>query len=202
MAKPLNQPGEKIDFKALFGRFHQKLTIALAAVILVVGGYFILWPKYQYVSANSSQVFSALKKEESKRADYVKSLNDLIANYKKVNRQEIGKLKTLLPSDKDFPGLFVQLQGLAEENNFLLSNVSINEMPEGAKTAAVSASAAAKKLSININLIGGKVTGYENFKSFLSSLEKNLRLFDVEAVYFTPQSAKYSLTLFTYYLPQ
>lgn len=221
MAKPEKQQKEKINFKVLFSRFYQMITIGLAVIILVVGGYFILLPKYRQVSANSLQVSAALKKEESKRIDYLKNLKELISNHKKINQQEVGKLKTLLPANKDLPGLFVQLQGLAEENNFLLSSVNINEMPDGSGTKAEkikieeegttaasasgqkkAVSGAIKKLSVNINLVGNKVTGYEAFKSFLSALEQNLRLFDIEAIYFTPQSPKYSLTLFTYYLPQ
>jgi len=86
-----------------------------------------------------------------------------------------------------------------------LSGLTISELPDAAAAAAEQkkpASSAVKKLSISVNLMGGKTTGYENLKSFLSSLEQNLRLFDVEAVYFTPQSSKYSLTLLTYYLPE
>ncbi|OGY47418.1 MAG: hypothetical protein A3J65_00100 [Candidatus Buchananbacteria bacterium RIFCSPHIGHO2_02_FULL_45_11b] len=206
MAKPLSQPTkEKIDLKVLFSRFYLTITAVLIAVILASGGYFFLWPKYQEVRANSSRVYEALLKEEAKRADYEKTLKDLIAGYKKINKQEINKLKILLPAGKDFSGLFAQLQGLAEENNFLLSGLTISELPDAAAAAAEQkkpASSAVKKLSISVNLMGGKTTGYENLKSFLSSLEQNLRLFDVEAVYFTPQSSKYSLTLLTYYLPE
>lgn len=203
MAKIFSQPEQKNDLKILFSRFYLIITAVLVAVILAVGVYFILLPKYWQARANSSQVYQALIKEEAKRADYVKTLGELIANYKKINSQEVNKLKTLLPPGKDFAGLFVQLQGLAEENNFLLSSVNISEMPDQTPAAGQKKSAnTVKKLSVNVNLIGGKTSGYENFKSFLASLEQNLRLFDVEAVYFTPQSPKYGLTLFTYYLPE
>ena len=41
---------------------------------------------------------------------------------------------------------------------------------------------------------------YPAFKALLDSIEYNLRLLDVNAVYFSPETNNYSLNVFTYYV--
>ena len=54
-----------------------------------------------------------------------------------------------------------------------------------------------KRLGVSINLLGDS---YGAFKRLLEVLEVNVRLFDVNSVFFAPDSDSYSLNFFTYYL--
>lgn len=195
--------------KAFFSRYFRVLAGVLALLILVLGGYFFVLPKYYQARGATSQTLTLLSAEAEKRRDYLEALKQLAVNYQKINQAEVNRLKAILPTDKDLPGLFVQLQALAEENNFLLADLNISELADrqaagsllAAEPAAAKKSAGGqlKKLAINLNLVGSKSSGYPELKRFLDAVEQNLRLFDVEAVYFSPDSPKYSLTLFTYY---
>ena len=78
----------------------------------------------------------------------------------------------------------------------MLAGVTINEIPEDETAAQL------QKLTVNVELIGTLGNSYPEVKNFLSDLEKNLRIFDVNAVYFSPDSNTYSVNLFTYYYPQ
>ena len=160
--------------------------------------YFILEPKYQEVGIGGRYDLDNLKQEFTKRQEYLKDLKTLADNYQEVNQVDIEKLKKILPEEKDIPELFVQLQALAEEHNFLLVSVSINESAEAVKKKT--GTEGIKKLSISLNLISSGETGdYDELKEFLTTLEHNLRLFDVNAVYFSPDSPNYTLDIFTYY---
>ncbi len=54
------------------------------------------------------------------------------------------------------------------------------------------------KLNITLNLMGSE-NNYLDIKSFLTALESNLRLFDVNAVYFSPGTPTFTVNLTTYY---
>ncbi|MFA6215883.1 MAG: type 4a pilus biogenesis protein PilO [Patescibacteria group bacterium] len=180
-------------------KYYKSITFIFVGLILFLGYYFILEPKYNEVGVGGKYNLSTMQEELNKRKAYLDNLRKLNNNYQNINQTEIEKLKQILPSDQDIPGLFVQLQSLAEESGLLLAGVSINEVPEAKKIAKGSSEAVIKKLNVSLNLISTGKGSYEEVKIFLTALEDNLRLFDVNSVYFAPDSANYSINLFTYY---
>ena len=157
-------------------------------------------PKYEQVGVGGSYNLSAVKAEVNKRQDYLNNLNELINDYQKISQADVGRIKNVLPADKDVAGLFVQLQEIAEKNNLLLASVNINETPEA--ITAQDAKSQIKQISVNLGLVNPAVNSYQKIKNFLSDLELNLRLFDISAVYFTPGDKTFSVNLVTYYLGQ
>ena len=178
-------------------RYYRLVTFILIVVIVALSYHFILEPKYRQVGSGGKFSLAALKQEVVKRQEHLNDLKRLIANYQNISQTDIDRLKKILPKGKDIPGLFVQFQALAEENNLLLASVSINETPE--TLIAKETAGTISKLDISLDLVGAGGSDYEGIKEFLASLENNLRLFDVNAVYFNPDSTVYSVDLFTYY---
>ena len=198
MAKSVtDQKKKNLQLKLAFARYYKWITLLIIIAIIALSYFYILEPKYQQVGIGGKYNLASLENELAKRKDYLDNLKQLVANYQKVSQEEIEKLKAILPEEKDIPGLFVQLQALAEEQGFLLASVSINEMSENViKNEAPSG---LQKLNISLNLIGRGESSYDEVKGFLSALEYNLRLFDVNAVYFSPDSPDYTINLYTYY---
>ena len=119
----------------------------------------------------------------------------MVARYQQISQADIVRLEKTLPLKKDVASLFVQFQALAEKHQFRLLSVNIDDAID--RTAATTAAAGVQQLNVSLNLAGGS---YVNLKEFLASIESNLRLFDINAVYFSPDSSSYSMNLFTYYL--
>ncbi len=190
---------KNLRLKLAIFRYYKLITVFLVILIVFLSYYFILEPKYQQVGVGGRYNLDTLKDKLSERERYLENLKKLTANYQKISQADINNLKNILPNQKDIPGIFVQLQALAEEYNFLLSGVSINEVPKEVKKGKESPEKISK-LNISLNLIGSGESGnYAELKDFLSALEDNLRLFDVNAVYFTPDSPNYSINIFSYY---
>ena len=188
---------ENYQLQLLLFRYYKLITAVLIMLIVVGGYYLILRPKYEQVGLGGQYNLETLEKERAKRQAYLQNLKELIANYQKVNQADIDKLKKILPAEKDIPGLFVQLQALTEKYNLLLAGININEAPaEGQENKTPGE---IKRLNVSLNLIGLGGDPYAEVKEFLSGLEYNLRLFDINAVYFSPDSPVYSVNLFTYY---
>jgi len=92
-------------------------------------------------------------------------------------------LKEILPKEKDISSLFVQFQALAVENGFFLSNIAVDEAPDQKEEAGKNIPQEVKKLNITLELIGDQRRGYTQLKEFIDSLERNLRLFNVNSNY-------------------
>jgi len=187
-------------------RYYRLITALLVVVIIFLSYQFILEPKYQQVSLGGQYNLATLEEELNKRETYLKSLKELSGNYQKISQDQIENLKKILPAEKDIPSLFVQLQTLTKQYNLMLATISINETSETPPTKKNKAQEETspvqeiKKMDISLNLIGEEgENNYLAIKEFLSALENNLRLFDVNSVYFNPTSANYSINLFTYY---
>ncbi|MFA6255493.1 MAG: hypothetical protein WC675_05760 [Patescibacteria group bacterium] len=187
-------------------RYHKLITALLVILIIFLSYQFILEPKYQQVSLGGRYNLATLEEELNKRETYLNSLKELAGNYQKISQEQVENLKKILPAEKDIPSLFVQLQALTEQHNLILATISINEISEASSTKKSKVqeetppAPGIKKLDISLNLIGKEGgNNYLAVKEFLTTLESNLRLFDVNSVYFSPTSANYSINLFTYY---
>ncbi|MFA5021889.1 MAG: type 4a pilus biogenesis protein PilO [Patescibacteria group bacterium] len=198
MAEVKDEKNKKdLQLKLAVLRYYKLVTVLLLIVIGTLSYYFILEPKYQAVGIGGKYNLDTLNQDLNKRQNYLSNLQKLIANYQKISQEQVAKLSEILPPKEDIPDLFIQLQNLAQEQNLLLSSISINEVPDTAQ--AKNANSQIKKLSISLNLIGGKGDSYSEIKQFLAALEYNLRLFDVNSVYFSPDSPSYTINIFTYY---
>lgn len=182
-----------LHLKLIFARFYKTIFGLLILIIMGAGYYFILAPKYHEAGQASRTKLTLAQTELEKRKQYYADLQQLVANYQKISPAEIQKLKLILPQGKDIPGLLVQFQALATKNNLLLSSLNFNDATGDNDKAKI------KTISISVELFGGSQNSYTEIKNFISSIETNLRLFDVDSVFFSPDSANYSLTIFTYY---
>ena len=189
------------QFKLVLLRYHKWLTFLVVVLIIVASYYFILEPKYQQVGIGGSYNTETLMEEVNKRENYLRQLEELKQNYQRVNQAQIAKLEKILPGQKDIAGLFVQLEALAKKNNFLLSGVTITEAAEETSAAKQKTNPSSiKRLNISLSLVGVQANdSYGEIKNFLDDVERNLRLFDVNGVYFDSESTNYAVNLFTYY---
>jgi len=195
-----NRKNKNLQLKLAMLKYSKLITAFLVVVIAASSYYFILEPKYQQVGIGGKYNLDTLKSEVANRKEYLANLKKLISDYKSISQEELKKVKQVLPTEKDIPGLFVQLQALAESHSLFLSGVSINEAAPAAKAKTERSSGGEiKKLNLSISVVGSENNGYEKLKEFLTALEDNLRLFDINAVYFSPDSPAYSLEVFTYY---
>ncbi len=194
-------------FKDWFSRSFKVVVILAVIIILAVSYFFFLDPLYKKVRqngqaslTNKTQYLKALKQ-------HLVDLQKLQDNFNRLNgleKDSLARLNFILPTEKDLPGLFVQLEKIADDSGFVLTNIDISEQ-KGESLASKSAGSSTvsdkiKKLNISITLIKGN---YEDLLSFLDAVEKNLRLMDVVSITFAAgESPAYAVNLTTYYLAE
>lgn len=193
MAKKKISFGKRFYLKLIFARFYKLITVLLVILIVGSGYFFVLEPKFRESGQGSKVNLDLTKTELLKRQQYLEQLKALIENYNKISPAEINRIKMILPRDKDIPGLFVQFQELATKNNLLLAAINFNDAPATTETTGL------KKISINVDLISSSEISYQAIKKFIASVETNLRLLDIDSIFFIPNSSNYSLTILAYY---
>jgi len=154
------------------------------------------------------------------------SRQSLIAQYNNISKTDLDNITTLLPDSVDNIRLIIQLDSLATKNGLSsLRSVDYDPTqvpttnPDGTTTTPAATDPTTDPttslLPYGQFVISFETTGqYSNFLSFLSDMEKNLRLVDITEVDFTSPDPSatgaasiadgmdYKVTLTTYWLKQ
>lgn len=177
------------------------IALSIAAFMMFVK------PAYQQtkqiresILSDSTNLNTAGKIKESREA--------LIAAYNNIPKADLDSLRVLLPDSVDNIRLIIQIDSLATKNG--LSTVRNVEYQTDTKPTTAGQSPEAMRKPYGEFTISFSTTGqYQNFLSFLSDLEANLRLVDITKVEFqqlsTTQVAStmnYRVTIKTYWLKQ
>jgi hypothetical protein len=168
------------------------IIIGVVAVAYAAAAYFLLlMPKIAPLLTGGSLDASQLEGRVGEDQAYLKRLGDATAAYKTMNPDLKQKVAAIVPLDPDIPGLFVQADALAQGRDLVL--VSVDAVPDDKSMTP----ALRKTVRVAINLAGGT---YQQFKLFLSDLERSLRIFDVQATVFTSGSNSYGVVFRAYYI--
>lgn len=179
---------------ALTERNKQLIIVVITIVVAVAGFYF---GNMQYQSAmeakkdlNNAQ--ADLENKQSELSD-LKTLNEKLTNM----RVEIDDVKKVVPQGPDIPELLVNLEAIASRSLMTFNSVTVSEA--GRSTSAAEGTAVSptgvQNLSISVSVTGE----YNNLKVYLDSLEKNIRLLDVQSVSMGSEGS-YNLTMNAYYV--
>src|SRR3989338_1947856 len=106
---------------------HARLLTLILALLLLGGGYYLIYPQYQAISSGGQYDIAALESEREKRQEYIDRLEVLLAEAERIGSEEIATIADVLPHSQDIPGLYVQLESIAEQNNFELVSVSVSD---------------------------------------------------------------------------
>ena len=111
--------------------------------------------------------------------------DDLMAKYNSIPPEDLGKLTELLPPAPASGALLVNLENLTKLSGILLKRLDVKEKQAVFAGLAAPPPGPYEELPFEITVSGS----YEGFRAFLSSLEQNLRLLDVEEISFTASEA-------------
>jgi len=177
------------------------ISFSLFLVTLIVYFSFIV-PANKQGQDEKAQMLSRQDFINSQKSA-ITQVKNLITSYKGEGQlQEV--VSSILPFSADMAGAFSQITGLAQASHLLVANLIV-----GTSIDLPSAGDASSQLQIkgySSEDFQVQMTGsYEDFKSFLSNLETNIRIFDVRKIEILPAGKpnqdiyNYNLTVTTYY---
>lgn len=194
-----------------------KLLILIEIILVLVFGYFFLI-KNKLSSINEKRTaITEREKEVNDLINYKSKSEELAKKYEAIKASkssDIEKIKAVLPSESDLPGIMAQIEALVKENGMELGSISMSGLEtsdNSSKTSSikgVSKSATSTTSSdisdikeVNVTMfVFGSNEGYDKIKSFLSALENHIRLIDVTSFTFDEKMSSYSINFKTYYL--
>src|SRR3989338_4391338 len=149
--------------------FHIIISLALAG-----GGVFLLrsYVQPELLEVQRIRAEQAVVKDAINNAREVIRLRDeLSVRYNSIDPVAIDKIRKFLPAESALSKLFIDVDTMATQSGVHISNISFseNELPPPNLPEVGNA------LGITLSVEGS----YDQFRLFLSSLEKNIRLIDV-----------------------
>ena len=190
------------------------LTIVVTVAILLGGWWFLWQPPWRELRA-LPQVDSFAAVRQTVAAELT-TLQRLTSEYSQLTATDHKRLALALPQEQDIPNLLAQFEGMAEETNFSINDISFAAIK--APTSELMAAGAvsgdmvgtttapvenkAQELRINVIIEGGD---YADLKKFIAATEQSIRLLQLMSVNFTTKSGNrggvvYTLNFRTVYL--
>jgi hypothetical protein len=204
--------GEQIkkNISVFLIRYFRRIVFTLTIIILLIGFFFLVLPKYKQISREIKLTSQGKKAEYLERQQYSDLLTKIKAEYQAISSDDIDKISVILPNKKEHEELLAQLEAIVSESGLLLVSLHIKEEKAQDKLTPRRGGKAEKddlsgnnipeeinKVAIKMEIVG---TDYASFKNILKAIENNLRLMDIVDLSFSPAENKTSLEMFAYYM--
>lgn len=184
-------------------------------IVLVVGGLFLVWPKYQEVTSllESSQQRQQEMIEQKK--ERLSKLQGIISDYNSISSRQKEKVEQMIPSRQNAEEMFTEFNYLMEENDLKLKSMQIQDGGKEGSDREVnnrkekkdsnekevilddSLPQGVESREVELLVLG---TNYNSLKGLLETLERNLPVVDVVDISFSPEGNTTKLTVRTYQL--
>lgn len=199
----------------------KRLVSVLFAFLFVVAAFVcffdLVQPAYSGMETLRSQQLGEENYIASETA-LVKQAQTAIATYESES-QSVANVELAMPSGEDIAGALTQIEGIAANNGITIGSIAVTppavKLQSSASVTGAPSSILMKPLG-NFSFKLSAAGSYESFKNFLSEVETNIRIFDVENMSLEPSNIAanggkatapsdifdYTLTLVTYYQTQ
>lgn len=176
-------------------------TSLLAYIILTLSlGYFFVYPSFNEISLLVGE------KEKYQHsldliADIENKKNELLTEFNKISATDKKNIDVVLPNSLDFVRLISQIDIIAGKHGISIDKISSKEMDP---SVGESIAEAGPQNPYRSSLISFSFTAsYDKFNSFMSNLEKSLRILDIKSVKISTLESGlylYSVEFETYWL--
>ncbi len=188
------------------------LVFGLVVFILILGLVFLLKPKYEKIISNVEVDKTEKQAQLHKQEQRLAKINHLIDLYQKVDPEKKQKVEKILsnPDNYYYEKLFNEMERIANSNNILIESISIAPEEEKEVTSRRKSRNSDEEKSVTLNDFSSQIkkteievsvvnASYAQFKNFLESVEKNLKLMDVVNINFLPASKTGQFMIYTYH---
>lgn len=197
-----NNQVKKLFYFSLF-RNSRVVSICIAVVVLVVGGLWWLYPKYDSVQKQGLLTYDSKKLQLQRRTEYLKKINAMLESYRSIDADKIALANLILPDDSQIPELFVMLDQLGRDMNLKVSRIAFatqGAVVDPAIKSAGKSGGQLQRMGITMGLDMEDGISYGKFKEILNTLEQNIRILDLNSVSYDSAQKSITLNLNTYYL--
>ena len=164
-----------------------KYWLVLIILIVLVGFfseyYFIIKPKIDQAVDGGPLDLGSHQQILTEQKEYLQKLKDLKQEAENINKAELNKLDYVLANSVEMPAILTQIKALDVQSKLELVGFTIGH-DKGT-------------IMLAFTFKGGD---YQGVKQYLNSIEKNIRIMDVDTITVKELGNVLSLTIKTYYL--
>ncbi|MEK7653078.1 MAG: hypothetical protein AAB358_01170 [Patescibacteria group bacterium] len=185
-----------------FNQFFAPIVALIFVAIVIIGYFLVLKIQYAEFVQSRDVDLNRLNQSINDLREKKEMFNQKIGLSVAIDPAEERLLSLALPDGYDFPSILVQLTTLAEDSNFAVKNIEINETNLSAPKAGEAAIKSSvggqklKKVNIRMELAGGS---YYDWKNLLTNIESSAMIFDILAIEYVPEKSDHTLSLVAYY---
>ena len=167
------------------GSFNKRILFVLTSLIFLGGAIFVYSSLIQPAYSDAQQMRNELYTKQQMIAKYTQSVQGLQTILSKFQGQGNVQdtISRILPSKQDPSYVTTQLIGFAKLNNLQVQSLALSPQPSIAIGNATGTIRGVGVLQADMQTVGG----YSNFKKFLSQIESNLLILDVNNLTMTLQ---------------
>lgn len=166
------------------------ITVAVALIYAVAAYFLLFMPKLGRIVGGGELDTAQLEMRERDERAYLATIRASGDALKQVNPEQRQRVKNILPSEPDVPGIFVEMDALAKANGMALVSVDTVANDKEASPTGV------KTVRVALNIAGGT---YKQFYQLLDDMQRSMRLADIQSITFTPGTGSFGVVLFVYY---
>ena len=170
-----------------FSQVSSGVFVPLLVVAIIAVGYFVVWPKYQGTQ-DVKQILDTRLLDAELRRGQLQSIQNLVQEFAE-KKTRLNVLDDALPTAARIPELLANFDRLSAQSGLQLDSVGLSLLPdldtplEDIPESNFLFIEKFREETKNLHQLQAlvKVRGnYTGFKTFLATLEQNLRLMDVE----------------------
>ncbi len=183
---------EKKSFAARLGQHPLSAIAACSFALLGAWYFFFLGPLLETIRTDGQYSVATAERQFGTKQQEVVAASDLVRQVQQLDMDVKKKVAIAVPATPDVPGLLAMFDALVHQSGMeiiALDVIPAKDVVRGLPGIGVQ--------HVALNVHGGD---YLAFRRLLVAIEHNLRLLDVIAIAFNPQTASYTLTIRAYAL--
>lgn len=207
---------------SFLGKYYWYIALAVVVSVFGFGGFFLLWPQYQSLQNSGVLEYQSAVNTLKTRQQYLFDLQTMTEHYNELDQRLVRSIDLVLPEYRDTEIVFEELELLFANSGVKIQSMNIASSAETAAaeieaasseeepvltevaetTTEISADPVAalkniEKINVTVNL-ASQQSSYEQFKTFLTTLEQHDHLIELESMAFSPTTEGMTLVFSTY----
>jgi hypothetical protein len=183
------EKSKKININYVLENYFYLIITIFIPLLFSIIFFFLVKPVYDSVKTDADFLIETQNKYNYIKYDQLKKIRELRKDLESISSEDLVKLNQILPDNKNIEDLIINFENIANKANLQINSVGIDNNIENDDNQKVN------KINISLNL---KTNDVEKVKEFLTNIEKNIRLEDVNSLYIQ-QGSNSIINLSAYY---
>lgn len=188
------------------------LVFSLGVIILIVGLFALVYPKYQQISKANQEAKNSLQIKYETKLNYLNFIRNLKKSYESISNDGKAKIAAMVPAGRDTSTIIKEVESIVAKNNAILLSIKIEPQTIDSKINLRVESREDKEPPagifnqppqgvglVKLEISMGSVN-YPVLKNIIKTFENNLKLFDIAKISFNAKDNTALLNIYSYYL--